>query len=292
MYRQSFTLIVMRPYHLIFALLLVTGCSNVSKLQEVNPSADDFASALASEYLSYAQSEQEQGRYLSANYYAGKGLEASSGKDVLPDAPEENPSNDSEEDLLAAYKDLTTLLTDDVKQASPLELARLQLLFDCWQQQATRYFQGAIDTSCADEFKPAVIELQTLAQQLVYSQVKYYPLSFRYNSTRLTSVSTRKLQQVVRHVSNLRDFIVVVHAGSAMGAKQQVLQERRRKSVYWALRNAGIPEKRLREYNEGDSKRVHLSLDNAKPMMVSEKKVMVIVKTPKKAPKDIGEQSR
>lgn len=279
----------MRPFLLLYALLLLPGCTNLSQLRKVNPQADNFSSALAAEYLAYAESEEEQNHFFSADYYAGKGLKAAAGEEVLPDEPDSSLPDEEEEEVRAAYKDLMGLLTEDVKRARPQELARLQLLFDCWQQQAMdngmnkgRINREPDDTSCADEFKPAVIELQNVAQQLLYSQVKYYKLSFRYNSERLTSISRNRLNDVVRNVARLKDFIIVVQAGSATGAKQRALQARRLDAVYSLLVNAGIPEARIRRYSEGDSKRVSLSEDTNKPMIVGEKMVVVIVKTPKK----------
>lgn len=269
----------MRPYVVLSAILLLTGCTNLSQLRGMDLPGDNFSSALAAEYLAYAESEGEQNRLFSADYYAGKGLKAARGETVLPEAPTSTLPDSAEGDIRAAYKDLTALLTDDIKRVSSQQLARLQLLYDCWQQQALDRNNG--DTSCADEFKPAVIELQNVAQQLLYSEVKYYRLSFRYNSERLTSTSTNKVNEVVRNVARLKDFLIVVQAGSGTGVKQQALQQRRSDAVYDLLIRAGIPEKRIRQYSEGDSKRVYISGHNTKPVIVGEKTVVVIVKTPK-----------
>lgn len=268
----------MRFVPVIAALLLVSACTNLPELKKVNPTADDFPSALAAEYLAYAESEQEQGRSSRADYYAGKGLKAAKGEEVLPDSLDSDVKEPAASQLVNARKDLLALLTEEIKKESPQELARLQLLFDCWQQQAMRG-DAAGHTACADEFKPEIIELQDVAQRLLFSKVKNYRLSFRYNSDKLTPEATRTFNRAVRDMASLGDFVVVVQAGSAGGSKQHVLQERRRRIVQDMLLRAGIPDKRMREYNEGASKRVHLSKD--KPVAANEKQVVIVVKMPR-----------
>ncbi len=260
------------------ALFLLSACANLSDLRKANPSGDTFSSALAAEYLGYAESEDEQGRSSNASYYAGKGLKAFKGENVQPDELNKSLPAKTQEEMQLARKDLMTLLTEDVKRVSPQKLARLQILFDCWQQQAER--AGAKpETSCADEFKPADIELQNVSELLLYSEVKNYPVNFRYNSDHIMSISNKELNSIVRELSAQKDFLIVIQTGTPRGRSQQALQNRRQKMVYNLLVRAGIPEKRIREYSEGDSKRVVLSED--KPESVNGKSITVIVKTPK-----------
>src|SRR5438045_3746843 len=103
----------MRRAVLLLSLLALAGCSSLHRLKQMNPSADDFNSALASEYLAYAESESEQGRHNFAERYAGKGLRAAEGKPVLPDEINKSLQPEDQEMLRPARDKLLTFLTDD-----------------------------------------------------------------------------------------------------------------------------------------------------------------------------------
>ena len=109
----------MRHLALICSLFLLVGCtSEVQRLHDLNPPANDFPSALASEYQAYADSEAEQGRSWTAGHYADKGLKALKGEAVEPELPDTSLSAQSQQELADARAQLMKLLTDDVKHAT------------------------------------------------------------------------------------------------------------------------------------------------------------------------------
>jgi outer membrane protein OmpA-like peptidoglycan-associated protein len=272
----------MRFLFLIPGLMLLASCANVQQLKEMPAPEDDFASALMAEYISYAESEQEQGRWANAGYFAGKARDVSRGEDVLPDEPSANVDSPEKEELIAAHKSLNLLRNEKVKARNPQLLARVQLLFDCWNQQAksgTSRSEG-LRASCAENFAPELLELENDVQQYIYSAVKSYSLEFSTNSSRLTSAHQSTLRSVVKSIASVPDFVVVISVGSGRTASQKALAEKRLLATREALAAAGVPERRIRQYSGDDSKRVFLSGDKPRS---NYNKVSVIIKTPKTA---------
>jgi hypothetical protein len=272
----------MRSIFLIPGLALLAGCANVQQLKEMPAPEDDFSGALMSEYVAYAESEQEQGRWMNAGYFAGKAQKAAKGEEVLPDEPSTSVASPEKEELVAAHKSLNLLLNEQVKSHNPQLLARVQLLFDCWNQQAKSgaYYGDGLRASCAENFDPELLELENDVQQFIYSAVKNYSLDFDSKSSRLTSTHQATIRSVVKSVAELSDFVVVLSAGSARTASQKALADKRVQATREALAAAGIPERRIRLHSGDDSKRVYLSGDKPRSTY---NKVSVIIKTPKSA---------
>jgi hypothetical protein len=272
----------MRFVFLISGLVLLAGCANLQQLKELPAPEDDFSSALMAEYIAYAESEQEQGRWANASHFADKAQRVAKGEEVAPDEPSESVSSPEKEELIAANKSLKLLLNERVKSHNPQLLARVQLLFDCWNQQArsgTSYGDG-LRASCAENFDPELLELENDVQQFIYSAVKAYSLEFTSGSSRLTSTHQSSIRSVVKAVAKLADFVVVVSVGSARTASQKALADKRVQATREALAAAGIPERRIRQHSGDDSKRVHLSGDRPRSTY---NKVSITIKTPKTA---------
>ncbi len=137
------------------ALVALGGCSGqLAELKSMPLSGDDFSSALAREYRDYADSEAEQGRASQANRFAAKGLSAARNQPSLPDEPEAHQVK-----LAGARAELMALLTPENKDYNPSELARAQVLYDCWVSEDARGFQAESD-ACASEFRAVVDRLR------------------------------------------------------------------------------------------------------------------------------------
>ncbi len=245
----------MRPLVIIPLILLLGGCTfgSVSELKKLNPQANDFASALAAEYLAYAESEQEQGHGLSAGHFAGKGLAAAKGKDVAP----ESAGGDAA--LVSARATLVALLTDDAKRVLPQPAARAQLLYDCWASQLSR--DGAVP-ACAEEFQATLPELQKVVTSLVLGKEKTQMLSFAPKSSKLGDEAMDALGDIGEYVKNLNNYTVVLE-GRGGSASSRRLLERRASAVRNVLAGLGVEAKRVQLAGGKHSKEVYLSCSDS-----------------------------
>jgi len=269
----------MRRSALLFSLFLLTGCvGSVHRLRDLNPEAEDFPSALASEYQAYADSEMELGRLFSAEHYADKGLRALKGEVVEPDAPSERLSGAKKQELVEARMQLTKVMTDDIKNSSPHKLARVQLLYDCWLHE----IEKGIDQEkapCGSEFRNDITTLQEAADAKVYGAESNKVVIFAAKSTTLDDAGKATVKEVADSVAGIPSYRIKLIIYSGRAAHQKQLTDARVSAVRKALVKAGVKDRHIRIKKEGGSKVVILSRDG---IAMDTKKVTIMVKTHQK----------
>ena len=245
----------MRTPLLFLSLLLLTGCAmDASRLHDLNPQASDFPSALASEYEAYADSEKEQGHFLSANHFANKGLKALAGETVDPEDAENIP------EAAEGRATLLKLLTPEIKKDAPQQAARAQLLFDCWQHEL-RKKQDQEQSPCADAFKSGLSELQEAADPLIYGQEITETISFAPQSADIDSNGINTIKSVAHKVSGVQHYRVQLDA-YVTSATQRKLTDTRIAAVRRALINEKVSERSIHSKKTSISKAVILSDDD------------------------------
>lgn len=254
--------LVMRHVGLLLSLLFLTGCvGNLHQLKERNPEANDFNSALASEYMAFADSESEQGHVMTANYYAGKGLDALNGHKVEPETVSSSLSEKSQGDLTAARTQLVALLTDDMKKVSPQKLARAQLLFDCWQHQVAANANQDL-APCAAEYSSSIGELQDVSDLLFSGKENTYTIEFPHKSTRLSDENKATIKEIAEHLKSGGKYSIQLKAYTGILAWQRKLSEARINVVHRELVRDGVQNGSIHvKKHKGSSKAVILSRD-------------------------------
>ena len=201
---------ILRFLPALLLLPLVAGCSNsLEKLHEAKPNGDDYLSALASEYMAYAESEKEQGRVFKGDYFAKKGVTALDGNPVAPEDVQKDLTPSDTRELTKARESLVALQTDDMKHVTPRKLARAQLLFDCWQNQVTRRANEQI-VPCASEFASELLELQKIADSSITGADTTHIVTFAPNSNRLSPQAKKILDQVVESTKGFERYTLQI----------------------------------------------------------------------------------
>lgn len=143
-------------------LLLAAACApsvetrQLDALRALGPEAGDFRESLASEYLAYAEAEKDGGEGRDAEYFALKGLTAAQGQDVFPDAAQDRKLPPADQSALNAAHDwLLSSLQPVREQTIPELLARAQLVFDCWLDNAEEGKSAEDVNVCREAFEQA-----------------------------------------------------------------------------------------------------------------------------------------
>jgi len=265
---------------LLPALLLaaLSGCATqVHELHDLNPPADNFNSALASEYRDYADSELEQGRTSSANHFASKGLRAVKGEDVEPEAVSTSLPEAEQLPVSDGRAQLVKFLTDPVKHAAPQKLARGQLLFDCWQNELLKNL-NQVKAPCDEEFHSTLPELQEVSDELTFGKESAHVVVFASKSTAIDDAGMATITDIAGKVAGLQHFRVLLEVYTGHSVSQRHLTEKRLSAVRHALVKAGVADRHIRVEKEG-GKAVVLSRDN---IAVDTKKITILVKTHEK----------
>ncbi len=145
----------------LLALMALPACtSHYQALTQNAPEVHDFNSALASEYLAFAESEAEQHYWAHAEHFAQKGEAALKSEDVSLETPERWSVREPDATLMMEVKNrLLPLLGEDARHIVPQKAARAQLLYDCWAVQAGRRKSSEEKCSCYDELIPLMNDI-------------------------------------------------------------------------------------------------------------------------------------
>ncbi|MEZ5690167.1 MAG: hypothetical protein R3D71_00695 [Rickettsiales bacterium] len=234
------------PILFLAVILSVTGCtSSLEKLQKISPVAGDFNSALAAEYQAYAESEDEQGRYEQAEYYAYKGIRAVKGYKV---EPEEISFNFQDNSVIKEYRaQLIDLLSGDVKRVIPQKAARAQMLFDCWSKQEERA-NSQDDVYCKDEFVTAYEELKEVAGSLIHGADSKNAIKFYPTSTRLDAEAKYVIAKLVSHLRGHSDYMLKLVANGYVNnskSSKSIMAYNRLVAVKNRLIKEGVPKENI-----------------------------------------------
>lgn len=267
----------------LIPVLLLAGCTgNLQQLKDISPVANDFPSSLAAEYLAYSESEIEQKRDSSADYFAAKGVDAAKGGNVEPD----RVSNDSPnfKKLTQSRAALMEALTEGAKKLAPQKAARAQLLFDCWNEQESKKISMQ-KISCEKEFAIAYDELRDVADDITYGADSKNTVEFVPGNADLGGDEMLLIKAIAAHLSGYSDYAVQLDAhldGKDIKSKQLFLMNKRIAVLKSSLIKAGIPKKKIFIAKPSAKKpsqdAVHLSNDDD---MQSGESVDIIVTSPR-----------
>lgn len=246
-------------------IALLSGCTmSVSKLQEAAVDGEDYASGLATEYRDFSSSEVELGHFMAANRFAEKGLAALEGKEVFPDTIDSSLDADTRQSLRESRSQLMKLISPAVKESAPLELARAQLLFDCWQHQMVVKLSDD-KALCKDAYTDAVnAVIETVGELNLLDNEFRRELKFPAYRTSLTKMHRAAIHRIIRIVDYYEadEYWLQLRAYTGKRASQRRMTEARLYNVKKALLEAGIPARLIRVQKDGSAQAVILSRDN------------------------------
>ncbi len=277
----------MRPFILLFSLLLLAGCGHLQQLQVLNPEANDFSSSLSAEYLAYASAEAEQGHALNADYFAGKGLQAWRGDPVELEPVDATLPKPAQAKLNYARNMLSALLTDDVKHVAAQKAARAQLLFDCSVKQAA--LKTKPTTVCSEELQQALLDIETVASSFMLGKETMHEIRFSAGSASLSKAALALVDEITGYVQDETAFAIDLE-GRADNAAGKQLFEKRASALRKAFAARGIMEDHIQMQSTGSAngKAVYLSCDDT---VKDKNKIRVTIRVFGQDKKETGAQT-
>lgn len=255
--------------------VLMTACTTASleELRQAKPSEDPFQSALAAEYLAFAESEARQYDWASSKHFADKGLAATYGRPTGPESPEEWGVDEAYlQELGNARTQLLSTLSPEVIAAQPALAARAQFFYDCWVEQQNEAWQDDDISSCREGFYRSIRILNGAPQEqepepLIFSSS--YILFFDWNKWDLTKDAVQVVDTAAQDLKNSgeTDYEVVLngHADRSGNVEYNLkLSQKRAEAVKNALIQRGIPENRIRYFAFGESDNRIPTADNTR----------------------------
>lgn len=255
-----------RRSSLIATLLLVSACTTASlhELRQATPQGTPFQTALAQEYLAFAESEMRQYDWGSSKLFADKGLKAAYGQDVPPETVEAwDIPEAAVGELVTARDQLAGVLTPENATAQPVLTARAQFFYDCWLEQQEEAWQEDDIASCREGFYRSVKTLIGVpapepveAEPMVFSSA--YIVFFEWDKYVLTAEATGIVDTAARDLlaSGEENYEVVLngHADRSGSAEYNLkLSQKRAEAVKAALVERGVKADAIQYYAFGES---------------------------------------
>lgn len=262
-------IMIIRITSIAILIFSITGCVNLPKWQKSigSNTAVNFNDYLAKGYIDFASSEAGRYDWYDADYFAKKSIAATESKLVLPEdiADWDIPAEHVHE-LVWAKKRLDALLTEDVKNSYPEELAQTQVLFDCWVENQEENNNLDDIELCRMDFLMDITELEYKLSQLVSASANAEKeniyegkdnIYFGFGSSKLGKEGKKVVDHVVSTAKTLKNYLISLggHADRAgTDEYNKKLSEKRIKSVEKELIKKGIGKDKIvaQSYGEGD----------------------------------------
>lgn len=156
-------------------LATLAACAHNPHLEELrhaSPKGTAFQNELAKLYLTYAEVAQDYGDFDSASTFAQKGLDAAYGNDVMPESPREwakdlNLKRKQRRPFMRQYRELTELLSDEIKNEAPVAAAGSVFFYDCMLDQYAKNSDAEELTYCRQEFKNSMGDMREARSRII-----------------------------------------------------------------------------------------------------------------------------
>ncbi len=225
-----------------------------------------FHMALQSEYVAMAIEEADEYDYEAAEYFNKKAIAAAKGEDVKPtDLKKSGLKGADADELDAALLALNGELLSGAKDYAPKEIARAQVMFDCWVHER----QEADDkdaVKCRDAFDAAVSKAGSMRPRPVAAapmMKKMMPLPgpytvyFDFDSFDLSATGIAVIKEAAKAGldAGAKGVVVMGHTDMAGSAKyNQGLSKARAVAVGNQLMTEGIDRPMVKREFSGETK--------------------------------------
>ena len=256
--------------------LAMGGCASfpgttgyLDELKATAPSGTTFDQALSQEYKAFAESERLQYDWMSSQYFAKKGLKASHGERVAPEALSDWSLNDKEAhaELATQRERLNRILNSSAPQKLPVLTATAQVKFDCWVEQEHEGWQEGDIVACRTDFMAAAHEIESRLSLAPVAASNAQNLFFDFNDAKLPTEARMVIPEIAEAIRGAGyPVVTVIGHTDAVGSSvyNLALSERRAQSVKRALVAAGIPAEKIVVRAEGKSDPLVKAADGAR----------------------------
>lgn len=264
-YKKTFLTIIV----FFFVLSCTQRPQQSFDLEQELKSRHSFNGYLALEYLQYGRDLAVIKKNNDSKYFTDKGLRASRDEDVFPEAPEKWGLNSTQiEEATLARAKLTALLADPkIRQTLPIQLARLQLLYDCWVSKENYSWQYSDMGQCQimffrleKEMNDYVADLKP-KKEIKVTEIKDPELSkfeiyFDLGSYKFNSEANKTFRELFINLEELNGDYRILLVGNAdrVGKKlyNDIIARKRILAVKNLLVKNGIPQDFIEAKSLGD----------------------------------------
>jgi len=248
------------------AVASVAACAGVERqiaAKTQPPSGTGYNAEMSRGYFELTNLEYREGDYRSSDHFALKAMAAGRGEVVEPDTIEsrtgiaKNPAFAAE--LGAARQRLMAAKGKGGAKVAPDDMARAQVMFDCWIQEQEENRQPDDIAACRNGFEVAMRRVEAALapppKPVVMQMPGEYLVFFDWNKADVTPEAASILDSVVAAAEKMGDTRVVATGytdTSGSAAYNMGLSERRAEAVKEVLVGEGIPAQNITTIGRGE----------------------------------------
>jgi len=253
-----------KKYFLLLILSIFTSSCALDNLTQLSQkenflkSRADYNSYLALEYLQFSRNLAKNKSTKDAEYFAVKGLKLSANQEFIPENPIEwNADRSQLEEIIAMQKRLELVLTPNMQNNMPIQMAHLSYLYDCWSAKESKpIFKAAELAKCREKFYKLLGEVEYYIDDLkkdkqpktiiIEPEFKRFEILFDLNSEKFNDKANKNLLEILQYLVDLKGDYRLLLVGNAdrVGSElyNQNLAFRRSQTVKNYLVKNGVSE--------------------------------------------------
>jgi OmpA-OmpF porin, OOP family len=247
------------------AVASVAACAGLERqiaAKSQPPSGTGYNAELSRGYFELTNLEYAEGDYRSSDHFAVKAMAAGSGSPVAPDTIDSRTGIAKNSawaaELGAARQRLMAAQGKGGANVAPNDMARAQVMFDCWIQEQEENRQPWDIKACRTGFEEAIGRVEAAMMPAPKPMVMVGPeeflVFFDWNKADVTPEAASILDSVVKSAMKMGDTRIVATGftdTSGPADYNMVLSVRRAEAVKAVLVDAGIPAANITTIGRG-----------------------------------------
>jgi outer membrane protein OmpA-like peptidoglycan-associated protein len=239
---------------------------------------EDFNAYLSREYLQYSRDLANRYNWRDSDHFAKKGLRAINNREIYPEVPEYWSVNSSKiEEVSVARKRLELLLNPKTKQALPIQLAHLTMLYDCWIANEHKPWSIGSLSRCQTRFLMLIDEAEEYMAnvkpkkrikiiKIKEPEFRKFDIYFDFNSYKFNSDANKELIDLLDYLEKENGNFRIILSGNADRRGNKIynanLARRRVLAVQNSLTKNGVPKDLIEIRSDGETSPEIITKDN------------------------------
>lgn len=260
-------LFLSRIFIVVVITLFLGGClANLEQVKKENlDHLSRFNKYLVKGYIKFASLQASKYNWNSSSYFADKAREIIKGREVLPEEIEYWNLKGNTEQIKKAREDLIDLLKEIHDLGFKEDIAKMQLLFDCWVNQQSKNLNYNDQKYCKFSFLKKLSEMQLQRKGIYKNFVFEYVYDVLFGMGVSTVASYTVIDKVIENANLLKDYRIYLEGyADSVGSQSfnKLISKKRVLDVRKKLISKGIKKDHIFYNFFGEDKLLVYTLDN------------------------------